>query len=119
MVDANLEAAQLHVLADLAQSIGVALAALVIILKPDWQIVDPMCTLLATVFGLYSTLPLIGRGFMILLEGVPSHVRSCYLYSDYYHVSTLCVDNPLLFLFLKFPVFVHFFSIDYVFYFKP
>lgn len=74
VVDANLEAAQLHVLADLAQSVGVAAAALVILLWPDWQIVDPLCTLLATVFGLWSTMPLIRRGLMILLEGVPAHV---------------------------------------------
>lgn len=86
VIDANLEAAQLHVLADLAQSIGVAIAGFIIFYKPDWQIVDPLCTLLASLFGLYSTLPLIQRGVHILLEGVPSHVCR----------ETLLNLNPLL-----------------------
>lgn len=72
--DVNLEAAYLHVLTDLAQSVGVAIAGFVIWWHPTWQIVDPLCTLLFSCFVVWSTFDLIGRVTAILFEGVPAHV---------------------------------------------
>ena len=45
-VDVNIEAAYLHVVTDLIQSIGVALAGLVIWICPTMQVFDPICTFL-------------------------------------------------------------------------
>jgi zinc transporter 2 len=72
--DVNIEAAYLHVLTDLIQSIGVAIAGLCIWFKPHWQIIDPLCTFIFSFVALRSTIPLLKRVFTILLEGTPSHV---------------------------------------------
>lgn len=41
----NLEAAHLHVWTDLLQSVGVAIAGILIYFKPEWSIVDPIITI--------------------------------------------------------------------------
>ena len=73
--DANLQAAYLHVLTDLIQSIGVAFAGLVVWVKPHWQIVDPICTFVFSILVLSYTIPLIQRITHVLMEGKPEHVR--------------------------------------------
>jgi zinc transporter 2 len=73
--DVNLEAAYLHVLTDLIQSIGVAIAGAILWWRPNWQIIDPICTVLFSIVALNSTLPLIGRIGLILFEGAPANVR--------------------------------------------
>ena len=70
----NIEAAYLHVLTDLIQSLGVALAGFILYLAPSYQILDPLCTFLFSVFSLWATVPLIRRAFHILLEGTPAHL---------------------------------------------
>mmetsp|Transcript_25493 Transcript_25493/g.25739 ORF Transcript_25493/g.25739 Transcript_25493/m.25739 type:complete len:481 (-) Transcript_25493:99-1541(-) len=70
-VDVNIEAAYLHVLTDLIQSVGVAMAGLIIWFFPSWQIVDPMCTFLFSMMVLYSTVSLFQRVIAILFEGCP------------------------------------------------
>lgn len=74
--DVNLEAAYLHVLTDLIQSVGVAIAGAVLWWRPDWQIIDPVCTVLFSIVALNSTLPLINKVAMILFEGTPAHVST-------------------------------------------
>jgi len=72
--DVNIEAAYLHVLADLIQSIGVAIAGLLIWTFPGWEIIDPVCTLIFSFVALGSTINLLKKVGMILFEGTPSHV---------------------------------------------
>ena len=74
--DVNIEAAYLHVITDLIQSVGVAIAGAVIWLYPSWQIIDPLCTFIFSIFALYSTLPLIRKVLMIFFEGVPTNVNN-------------------------------------------
>jgi zinc transporter 2 len=75
--DVNIEAAYLHVLTDLIQSIGVAIAGAVMWWQPTWQIIDPVCTVIFSIVALNSTLPLINRVGLILFEGTPSTVSAC------------------------------------------
>lgn len=70
----NLQAAYLHVLADLAQSVAVLIAGLVIWWKPEWKIVDPCATILFCVLVFYSTLGVIRASVCVLLEEVPPHI---------------------------------------------
>ena len=70
----NLQAAYLHVLGDLAQSVAVLIAGLVIWWKPTWQVVDPICTLLFCALVFYSTLGVLRSSISVLLEEVPPHV---------------------------------------------
>ncbi|KAL6979135.1 hypothetical protein U1Q18_020800 [Sarracenia purpurea var. burkii] len=70
----NLQGAYLHVVADLIQSVGVMIAGLVIWAKPDWLVVDLVCTLVFSVFALSSTLPMLRDIVCILMERTPSEI---------------------------------------------
>ena len=76
----KIQAAYLHVITDTIQSIAVAIAGLVIWIKPTWQIVDPIASLLFSVLVLWTTVPLLERVMTILLEGVPAHIDWSDLY---------------------------------------
>jgi solute carrier family 30 (zinc transporter), member 2 len=71
----NLHAAYLHVLSDLAQSVAVLIAGIIIWLRPDWRIVDPICTLLFCALVFYSTLSVIRNSVAVLLEEVPPNIN--------------------------------------------
>ncbi|CAH1432489.1 unnamed protein product [Lactuca virosa] len=68
----NIEGAYLHVISDMIQSIGVMIAGLVIWVKPDWLIIDLVCTLISSVFALATTLPMAKNIISILMESTPS-----------------------------------------------
>ena len=52
----NVRAALIHVISDFVQSCGVFVAALVIYFKPEWAIIDPICTFLFSVLVLMTTI---------------------------------------------------------------
>ena len=66
----NVRAAFLHVLADLASSAGVVLAALVILLT-GWHAADPIAGLLIGLLVLASSVGILRESVGILLEGAP------------------------------------------------
>jgi len=70
----NIDAAYLHVLGDLLQNLGVVVAGIIIWARPDWQVVDPLVTLVFSGIVLYTTVGLIKRTGHILLEGVPDSI---------------------------------------------
>ena len=67
----NLHAAYLHVLGDLAQSAAVFIAGVVIYFRPDWHIVDPICTLFFCTLVFIMTLKVLRHSIAVLLEEVP------------------------------------------------
>jgi cobalt-zinc-cadmium efflux system protein len=67
----NVRAAFLHVLADLASSAGVVLAALVILLT-GWQAADPVAGLLIGLLVIASSGRILQESVGILLEGAPA-----------------------------------------------
>uniref|UniRef100_A0A914Z7F1 Uncharacterized protein n=1 Tax=Panagrolaimus superbus TaxID=310955 RepID=A0A914Z7F1_9BILA len=70
----NVRAAFIHVLGDLIQSIGVLIAALLILWNEDWAIADPICTLMFSVIVLFTTIYIIRDALVVLLEGRPSSI---------------------------------------------
>lgn len=78
----NIEGAYLHVMADMIQSVGVMIAGLVIWVKPDWLIVDLVCTLIFSVLALATTLPMLRNIFSIVMESTPSEVDVVRLKTD-------------------------------------
>ena len=78
----NLHAAYLHVLADLAQSLAVLIAGLVIWWRPTWRVIDPICTILFCIVVFYSTIGVIRSSISVLLEEVPPHVDWDLLYES-------------------------------------
>lgn len=69
------KAAYVHVLGDLAQSVAVLVAGIVIYFQPTWTVVDPIATLLFCTMVFVSTIPVIRRGVAVLLEQVPPHIN--------------------------------------------
>ncbi|XP_064454998.1 proton-coupled zinc antiporter SLC30A2-like isoform X2 [Ornithodoros turicata] len=67
----NVQAAIIHVIGDLLQSIGVFIAALIIFYKPEYEVADPMCTLMFSVIVVCTTLPIAVEALTVLLEGKP------------------------------------------------
>jgi zinc transporter 2 len=70
----SLHAAYLHVLGDLAQSTAILIAGLVIWVRPDWQIIDPICTLFFCTIVFLSTLNVVRSSIAVLLEEMPPSV---------------------------------------------
>ena len=74
--DANLRAASLHVLADLAQALLVAGCGLLIWRWPALALLDPLCSLVFPPLVAAATWPLLTQVTRILLEGAPEHVTA-------------------------------------------
>ncbi|KAK6935798.1 Cation efflux protein [Dillenia turbinata] len=70
----NLQGAYLHVLADMIQSIGVIIAGAIIWAKPDWLVVDLICTLIFSTFAVSTTITMLRSIFDILMERTPSAI---------------------------------------------
>jgi divalent metal cation (Fe/Co/Zn/Cd) transporter len=65
-----------HLVGDLLQSIGVIIASIVIIFRPDFKIVDPICTFIFSVIVLFTTGPVFKECIQILMESSPKDVRT-------------------------------------------
>jgi zinc transporter 2 len=78
----NLEAAYLHVLGDLAQSVAILIAGLIIWWEPEYAIVDPLCTLAFCILVFYSTLGVLKAAVAVLLEEVPPKISWKAVYDE-------------------------------------
>jgi cobalt-zinc-cadmium efflux system protein len=72
--DLNVKSAFLHVLGDAAASVGVILAAL-IIMKTGWSWVDPVMSVLIGLLILVSAWRVLRGSVHILIEGVPEGIK--------------------------------------------
>jgi len=72
--DLNVKSAFLHVLGDAAASVGVILAAL-IIMKTGWSWVDPVMSVLIGLLILVSAWRVLRSSVHILIEGVPEGIK--------------------------------------------
>ncbi|XP_040193833.1 zinc transporter 2 [Rana temporaria] len=70
----SVRAAFIHVVGDLLQSLGVLVAAYVIYFKPEYKIIDPICTFLFSVLVLATTLTILRDVLLVLMEGTPKGV---------------------------------------------
>ena len=61
-------AAFIHVIGDFLQSLGVFIAAIVIYFKPEWNIIDPICTFVFSLLVLATTISRGGYRFAKLIE---------------------------------------------------
>ncbi|MEE6520803.1 hypothetical protein FKM82_018739 [Ascaphus truei] len=70
----SVRAAFIHVVGDLLQSVGVLIAAYVIYFKPEYKMIDPICTFLFSVLVLGTTLTIMRDVLLVLMEGTPKGV---------------------------------------------
>ena len=68
----NVRAAFIHALGDLVQSVGVVIAAVIIWVKPEYHIADPICTFIFSVLVLFTTWSVLKQAFFALLNSVPT-----------------------------------------------
>ncbi len=74
-ININVSAAFIHVVGDILQSLGVFIAAIVIYFKPEWSIVDPICTFFFSILVLYTTINILRKTLGILLAATPKTVN--------------------------------------------
>jgi len=70
----NLDAAYLHAITDLAQSVIVLITGCVIWWKPNWYLLDPLLTLCFSLLVLYGSKNIIIRSLSVLLEVKPPNI---------------------------------------------
>ena len=61
----NVRAALIHVISDFVQSCGVFVAAVVIYFKPEWSIIDPICTFMFSILVLFTTLNIMKDALLV------------------------------------------------------
>ncbi len=77
----NVEGAFQHVIADLLGSVGVIIAA-VLIMAFGWHIADPILSVVIALLIIYNTRKLIVSILNVLLEGAPEHIDVYQLCTD-------------------------------------
>ncbi|CAI9772606.1 unnamed protein product [Fraxinus pennsylvanica] len=75
----NVQGAYLHVLGDSIQSIGVMIGGAVIWYKPDWKIIDLICTLIFSVIVLGTTIKMLRNILEVLMESTPREIDATQL----------------------------------------
>ncbi|KAF3434165.1 hypothetical protein FNV43_RR25268 [Rhamnella rubrinervis] len=70
----NVQGAYLHVLGDSIQSIGVMIGGAIIWYKPEWKIIDLICTLVFSVIVLGTTIRMLRNILEVLMESTPREI---------------------------------------------
>ncbi|KAM7531506.1 hypothetical protein LguiB_034916 [Lonicera macranthoides] len=75
----NVQGAYLHVLGDSIQSIGVMIGGAIIWYKPEWKIIDLICTLIFSVIVLGTTIKMLRGILEVLMESTPREIDATML----------------------------------------
>ncbi|CAN8229970.1 unnamed protein product [Cochlearia groenlandica] len=70
----NMQGAYLHVLGDLIQSIGVMIGGAMIWYKPEWKIIDLICTLVFSLIVVWTTIGMLKNILEVLMESTPREI---------------------------------------------
>lgn len=77
----NVHSAYLHVIGDSIQSVGVMIGGGLIWYKPEWKIIDLICTLIFSVIVLFTTVKMIRNILEVLMESTPREIDATRLES--------------------------------------
>ena len=77
----NVRAAIVHMMGDMIQSLGVIIAAVIIYVKPDWTIADPICTFLFSILVMITTVPIFKDCMRFLMETSPDGISPVEVYN--------------------------------------
>jgi len=70
----NVRAAFIHVIGDFLQSVGVLVASITLYFRPEWKIIDPICTFLFSILVLATTSNIVKDVLQVLMEGIPKGI---------------------------------------------
>ena len=76
-----MRAAIVHMVGDMVQSLGVIIAAVIIYVKPDWTIADPICTFLFSILVMFTTVPIFKDCMRFLMESAPEDTDTVELFN--------------------------------------
>ncbi|PIA54557.1 hypothetical protein AQUCO_00900846v1 [Aquilegia coerulea] len=85
-INMNVQSAYLHVVGDLIQSVGVMIGGAVIWAKPNWLVVDLVCTLGFSVLVLLTTISMVRDIYFVLMESTPAGMDTVKLETGLRHV---------------------------------
>jgi solute carrier family 30 (zinc transporter), member 2 len=77
----NVHSAYLHVLGDSVQSVGVMVGGAIIWYKPEWKVIDLICTLVFSVVVLFTTIRMLRSILEVLMESTPREIDATRLES--------------------------------------
>ncbi|XP_042454826.1 metal tolerance protein 1-like [Zingiber officinale] len=72
----NVHSAYLHVLGDSIQSVGVMIGGAIIWWKPEWKLIDMVCTLFFSVIVLITTIKMLRDILEVLMESTPRQINA-------------------------------------------
>ncbi|KAK4267090.1 hypothetical protein QN277_023923 [Acacia crassicarpa] len=75
----NVRGAYLHVLGDCIQSVGVMIGGALVWYKPEWKVVDLICTLVFSVIVLGTTINMLRSILEVLMESTPREIDATQL----------------------------------------
>ena len=101
-----MRAAIVHLVGDLIQSLGVIVAAVIIYIKPQWTIADPICTFIFSILVMITTVPVFTECLNFLMESAPQNINTVDLYNAIselecvseihdFHLWALSNDKPI------------------------
>ncbi|KAJ3380666.1 hypothetical protein HDU80_002037 [Chytriomyces hyalinus] len=70
----NVQAAMIHIIGDLLGSISIFIAAVTLMFRPQWTIVDPLCTIFFSLIIFAASFGLVKQYFLILMETTPEAI---------------------------------------------
>ncbi|XP_077214880.1 metal tolerance protein 1-like isoform X2 [Tasmannia lanceolata] len=91
----NVQGAYLHAIGDMIQSIGVMVGGAVIWAKPNWLMVDLICTLGFSILVLWTTVGMLRHILEILMESTPNEIDATKLETDLRNIKGACGVHDL------------------------
>ncbi|CAF1191149.1 unnamed protein product [Rotaria sordida] len=83
----NVRAAIIHIAGDFLQSIAVLIAAIIIKVKPEYKLADPICTFIFSIVVAITTFTVMRDIIFVLMEAVPSNVNYTKITDDLHRLS--------------------------------
>lgn len=77
----------------MVQSLGVIAAAVIIYVKPDWTIADPICTFLFSILVMFTTVPIFKDCMRFLMESAPKDMDPVEVFNALLKVSLEFIIN--------------------------
>jgi zinc transporter 2 len=89
----NIRAAFIHVIGDLVQSVGVVLAAVFIMIWPQYDIIDPICTFVFSIIVVCTTIPILCDCIRVFMEGTPAGINPDKILEDLHKVIFILLNH--------------------------
>lgn len=70
----NIQAAMIHIIGDIIQSIGVIVAAILVYFF-NYAIIDPITTIIFAIIVIFTTIPIVKQCISVIMHGTPQDIN--------------------------------------------